>query len=424
MLIPRIQDHLRAAVCKLNTTFVARGLTAALGLACLVNTASAALVFGPGAGLGGATAFDTPNQERLNVDRTVSFKLLPGTYSVLDFSLNVANPNDGTGTVTPMLLSGTPSNYTTLWVGTAFDPSVAGVQTAASFAPGAQTFTVSTITNVFGGIFTGNNGSEIPAINLSTGVTDHDTAFVAPSGVGQSVTAFSNAPITRSYAFGINTNVVANNIAPNVTVSNGNLASVSTDLLQTNLASVVATGIGGTVGALDLSPTALEPLLRNGTATNASGYLTGSTTATGGVNGAVITYTLDTALNSSGYRIDQVDIFHGWRDDGRDDITSFNLAYSTVLAPGVFIDVVVGGGSGDYAADFGRTSVVPGLGSTFVADNVAALRFTFNGFQNGSGGLSEIDVIGRASPVPEPASMGLMLLSIGGLAMRSRRQRV
>ena len=96
------------------------------------STAQAQLTFGGGATLGGATSFDTPGGERLNIDLNNAFALLPGTYDVADFQLNVANFNEGTagaGTVTPFLVTSSPSSDATLWVGRALDPAAKGVQT-------------------------------------------------------------------------------------------------------------------------------------------------------------------------------------------------------------------------------------------------------------------------------------------------------
>ncbi len=159
---------------------------------------------GAGAGIAGATAWDTPGAERLNVDLLFS-TLSPGTYSVSDWSLNVFDHTQG-GTVTPMLLTGSPGAYTTLWLGSAFDPTSNGAQMAPAFG----SFTLASVTEVYAGFFTQGLGSGIIALdqtNAGAGnfsLTDHDSAFTAPSGVGQSVTGFSNPGLGRTYAFEIN----------------------------------------------------------------------------------------------------------------------------------------------------------------------------------------------------------------------------
>jgi hypothetical protein len=161
-------------------------------------------MIGPGSDITSAGQQDTPNQERLNVDRTVYTNLADGTYNVDDFRLNVFDHNQG-GTITPMLLSGAPSSYTTLWVGSAFDPTSIGDQTV----PESGSFTLAVATDVYAGFFTAGSGSGIIALdqnNVGSGnsQTDHDTAFTAPTGPGETVTDFSNPNLSRTYAFEIN----------------------------------------------------------------------------------------------------------------------------------------------------------------------------------------------------------------------------
>ncbi len=159
---------------------------------------------GPGADISQATENDIVDQERLNIDRT--FTTLPaGSYNITDWQLNVIMSNAGTGEVTPMLLAGSPPSYTILWLGTAFDPEVNGIQTA----PGTGSFTLDAPTDVYAGFFTTNQGSEIIATdtdNSGSGFssTDHDSAFIAPTAVGEIVGDFSNAGLGRTYAFEIN----------------------------------------------------------------------------------------------------------------------------------------------------------------------------------------------------------------------------
>jgi len=159
---------------------------------------------GPGADITDATENDITNQERLNIDRTFS-TLAAGSYSVTDWELNVVMSNNGTGEVTPMLLTGTPPSYTIIWLGTAFDPEVDGIQTA----PETGDFTLDAPADVYAGFFTTNLGSEIigtDSDNSGTGFssTDHDNDFIAPTDVGETVGDFSHAALGRTYAFDIN----------------------------------------------------------------------------------------------------------------------------------------------------------------------------------------------------------------------------
>ena len=407
---------------------LAAGLVFALGSAAQAAT----IQIGPGADLGGTPNNDTANQERLNVDRTDTAVLAAGTYDVLDFQLNVSDADTGdgnAGTITPMLLMGSPGSYTTLWVGDAFDPTVTGQQTAATYASGVETFTVGTPGEVFAGLFTGNNGSAVPVLTTTTGTTDHDgNGFTAPTGAGDTVDGFSHVGLGRAYAFEINVDadIYTPPTPPVVTTSNGDSSAVSTDLLETDFGSVVASGLSLNSPFPGDGPAGTEPVLRDGTATDTTGYANGSTTAVRVSDGAVVTYTLDTSVNTLGYQIDRVDLFHGWKDGGRDRNIDFDVHYATVGAPGTFIPILLGGDSGNYASTYGRTSTVPGGTNTFLATDAAAVRITFNSIENGYGGMSEIDVLGSAvilPPIPEPATMCALGLAVAGLGGYIRKRK-
>ncbi|MGB1131296.1 MAG: Ig-like domain-containing protein, partial [Haloferula sp.] len=176
------------------------------------TTESSLIQIGPGADLAGASSSDGAGGERLNIALSSpagdDFVTLPaGTYTVVDFQLSVDDHNagiDGAGTVAPMLLTGSSGSWTTLWVGGDVDPTSNGVQTAASYPPDGETFTLSETADVYAGIFTKNQGSAIPSTNLSVGRTDHDSSFVAPSGPGETVNGISNPNLQRAYAFEVN----------------------------------------------------------------------------------------------------------------------------------------------------------------------------------------------------------------------------
>lgn len=178
---------------------------------------AAPIQVGPGADLSGAAQVDTPDLERLNVALTSPagndfVNLAAGTYNVVDFQLNVGDHTAGVGnagTVAAMLLTGSAGNFTTLWVGGDFDPTASGIQTAASYAPGSQTFTLAVATDVYAGMFTKNQGSAVPLLNQSVGTTSHDgNGYTAPTGPGDTVDDFSHATIGRAYAFEVNVELV------------------------------------------------------------------------------------------------------------------------------------------------------------------------------------------------------------------------
>ncbi len=160
---------------------------------------------GAGAGILSAGQQDTPGQDRLNVD-LLFITLSAGTYRVSDWELNVFD-NAQPGTITPMLLTRSSTNYTTLWLGSALDPSANGAQSVAENG----FFTLTDTTEVYAGFFTQGGGSGLIALDSSNAgagnlsLTDHDTAFTAPAGLGEAVGGISNPALARTYAFGINT---------------------------------------------------------------------------------------------------------------------------------------------------------------------------------------------------------------------------
>jgi len=174
------------------------------------STAGAQTI-GPGSGITDAGDVDTPNQARLNIDRTTFVNLAAGYYKVDDFGLRVNTHDAGignAGTIAPMLLIGAPSNYTTLWVGPDYDPSANGVQTV-GYTAGTEQFALGAAADVYAGVFTKNQGSAIIGLDANnsgsgSSQTDHDTSYTAPVGAGEPVAGISNPNLGRTYAFEVN----------------------------------------------------------------------------------------------------------------------------------------------------------------------------------------------------------------------------
>lgn len=163
-------------------------------------------------------------------------------------------------------------------------------------------------------------------------------------------------------------------------------------------------------------------VLTNGVFGTISGGNPGVNTlfATAGT-GEQVTYSLNLAASPQGYRITGIDTYGGWNDNGRDQ-QLYTVAFSTVANPGSFIDYTSVNfnptAGGDPTATQVRITDTTGV----LADNVAAVRFTFDqpgAPENGYTGYTEIDVFG--APVPEPAGLGALALGAAALFARRRR---
>lgn len=188
----------------------------------------------------------------------------------------------------------------------------------------------------------------------------------------------------------------------------------STDLLQTALvgAPVTAGGFSNFLGG-----GSLEALLRDGEAGGpeaanpfAAGYVAVSSNAS-------VTYALDLGASPAGYDLLSIQTFAAW-DEGRDrqDIA---ISYASVADPSTFIALASYSVDPAEGTPFSRVSVTPGAGDSFLAQGVAAIRFTFPNQESGAGVYRELDLIG-VSAVPEPATWALMLGGAAWLAWRRR----
>lgn len=209
-------------------------IAAALPLSAQATTT----MIGPGADIGDATNRDTPGQDRLNVDTSTSVNLSAGTYEISNWQLNVFDHTQGnsqSGTITPMLLSGTPGNYTAVWIGSDYDPTANGVQKV--FEP--ESFTLGSATDIYAGYFTKGSGAAIIALDANNSdpgnnsTTNHDNTPAPPASVGDPVSGFSHT-LARTYAFEINlgTNLISNGSFESggtATVINGNNLNVAPD---------------------------------------------------------------------------------------------------------------------------------------------------------------------------------------------------
>lgn len=198
--------------------------------------------------------------------------------------------------------------------------------------------------------------------------------------------AFVSAPLC------LTAQVVQTNFSTNDGSTPG-FAVSSTDLLQTNLASVSGSGTYNS-HCDDLS------LLHNGEFN--AGY--GDSRTVVQPNVATLTFNFDLTTNTAGYSLTSIRTYASWGDSGRDG-QDYVVYYSTVSAPTDFIQLV-DVNRFDAVADDETPSTMIQLTDSggMLATNVASLRFAFSGVENGGTGYSEFDVEGSASAIPEPST--------------------
>ena len=113
-------------------------------------------------------------------------------------------------------------------------------------------------------------------------------------------------------------------------------------------------------------------------------------------NDAVLTYTVGTAAR--GCQITQINIYAGWGDSGRENISLANISYSTVAAPATFIPIANSDVNYEgWAAD--ARAILTANGGVLAA-NVFAVKFNFGAQENGYVGYRELEVIGSRNVLP------------------------
>lgn len=134
-----------------------------------------------------------------NVDLVAPMLLAAGTYNVTDFNTAISAAN-GVNSLVPFLVTGSPSTYTTIWVGPGFTPTTNGINNV-SYAPNAQTFTLLSPATVYAGVNTVGG----PLLDLIfSGTTDHDgSPGFGPIALNQVLSGFSNPGLGRAYSFNL-----------------------------------------------------------------------------------------------------------------------------------------------------------------------------------------------------------------------------
>jgi hypothetical protein len=180
-------------------------------------------------------------------------------------------------------------------------------------------------------------------------------------------------------------------------------------------------------GTFNLESSGGIPVLTDGVFGSIGTGVTGAhpAFATGGPSGGTsLTYSLNTAASPAGYDLSSIVSYGGWNDAGRDQ-QSYVVSYSTVASPALFVPIATvnyNPPNPDNTPSATRVTITPDVGS-ILASGVAAVNFSFaNPVENGYTGYAEFDVFGTAS-VPEPGSLGVVVMSAFGLLSRRARAR-
>lgn len=134
-----------------------------------------------------------------NIDLNNPMVLPAGTYTIIDFNSAVTGA-DGTRGLVPLLVTGSPSTYTTIWVGPTFTPGTSGIQNV-TYTPNSQTFTLLSAATVYAGA----NSVNGPLLDFQGGgSTDHKgSPGFGPIVVNQVLTGFTNPGLGRTYSFNL-----------------------------------------------------------------------------------------------------------------------------------------------------------------------------------------------------------------------------
>ncbi len=234
------------------------------------TTMGASVMIGPGAGTGSNSAPDTG--DRLNVER--DFVPLPAlTYNIDSFSFDSSGTS---GTVTPFLATGSPSTYTTVWVGPDFNTSATGIVTD-TYAPGSQTVALSSAANMFAGVYTAGGRVDYSG----GGNVDHDNSYPAPTP-GSTIDGFSNGNLGRTYAFEVN--LSSDVVFSTATMSGDADSGIAVGKLYTHAVDTAGTAAGRSVNGVPFER-ALPP--SGGNTSGANWSITGANNGWTGSSGNV-----------------------------------------------------------------------------------------------------------------------------------------
>ncbi len=180
------------------------------------------------------------------------------------------------------------------------------------------------------------------------------------------------------------------------TFTNGTNSVSGPNLLATNVTS--ASGVS-TPDPLGVGVISDGVALTSAQYSNDTGWQNGAAQVLGRPTDAtVMTFAFDTTVD-----IESIDIFHGYKNSGRDGFELFNVEVSTDLGSTWVPTIDYNGPMLQGASFYGKSSFAE-IGGGLLASNVNALRLTWpaeatNSWENGFGPLSEIVVTGTAAPI-------------------------
>ena len=258
--------------------------------------------------------------------------------------------------------------------------------------------------NVTGGTVTTGTGATAGTASLSSGTVNAGaplaiSSTLKVSGATATYTAGGGATAFTVQGSSIQDDTQTGAGARTITLSGGTLSLAGP---------AVGTASYTTANTYDFSPAAdnLIATLSPSDNTNTAGGNGGTgpvTKLTDGVittayadtytigNNATITYTLPGGA-AAGYDLSKINLYSGWGDGGRKNITLNDISYSTVADPNTFIPIAGSGVNYNSGRNIGLASLeAPGA---LLAGGVAAIQFNFGPQQNNWVGYRELEVVG------------------------------
>jgi autotransporter-associated beta strand protein len=121
-------------------------------------------------------------------------------------------------------------------------------------------------------------------------------------------------------------------------------------------------------------------------------------------NNGVITYVVGTA--NLGCLINQINLYSGWGDSGRENINLTSISYSTITDTNTF--TAIPNSSINYEGGTANARAILTASGGVLASDVYAIKFTFGPQENNYVGYRELEVIGvRSASLPSATAVAL-----------------